>query len=312
MKLNEDVLTQAASWYVDLRMAQPDDDVHDAHRQWLAEDSRHYDAWKRVQRLQKKLAILPSDIQQDTFDKARHSRRQMIKTLTLVLTVGGAGGIAYKQQAFSSLMADYRTAVGERKTIELSDGSLVHLNTDTAIDVSYSDTIRAIRLRRGEILIETAKTSLAQDFVVITAQGTIKALGTRFQVRTNADQAWVGVTKHAVEVHALASKDTVKVQAGQAMNFTQQTHDVISLMPANTDAWMSGMLIVSNWRLDTFMSELSRYHKGLLRCDSAVANIRISGAFNVADTQMVLENLSSTLPVKVRYFTRYWAQVEAN
>ncbi|KKM75447.1 hypothetical protein LCGC14_1390200, partial [marine sediment metagenome] len=27
--LDEDVLTQAASWYVDLRMAQPGDDVHD-------------------------------------------------------------------------------------------------------------------------------------------------------------------------------------------------------------------------------------------------------------------------------------------
>ena len=81
-------------------------------------------------------------------------------------------------------------------------------------------------------------------------------------------------------------------------------------MPVNMDAWIQGMLIVSNWRLDQFLNELGRYHKGTLHCDAGVASLRISGAFNVNDTRSVLENLSSTLPVKVRYFTRFWAQVE--
>lgn len=310
MKLNEDILTQAASWFVDLRNAQPGDVIFEAHQAWLNADSRHYDAWKRVERLQKQLQLVPNEIRQGTLEKARQSRRQLVKTLVVVLTVSSAGGVAYKQRAFSSLMARYRTDTGEHKTIELADGSKVFLNTNTALDVSFSDDVRELTLYRGEIIVETGKGMPQQDFIVKTLQGRVKALGTRFQVRCNDGETWVGVSKHAVEVLSEQASKAVEVQAGHCMSFDTLKHSPLSLMPLNMDAWTQGMLIVSNWRLDQFINELGRYHKGALRCDPAVASLRISGAFNINDTQSVLENLSSTLPVKVRYFTRFWAQIE--
>jgi transmembrane sensor len=310
MKLNEDILTQAASWFVDLRNAKPGDVIYQAHQDWLVADSRHYDAWKRVERLQKQLQLVPTEIRHETLEKARHSRRQLIKTLVVVLTVGSAGGVAYKQRALSSLVAQYRTTTGERKTIELADGSKVYLNTNTALDVNFSDRVRELILYRGEVIIETGKGLPSQDFIVKTAQGSVRALGTRFQVRCHDRETWVGVSKHAVEVLSEQASKAVKVQAGHCMSFDTLKHSPLSLMPFNMDAWTQGMLIVSNWRLDQFINELARYHKGALRCDAAVASLRISGAFNINNTSSVLENLSSTLPVKVRYFTRYWAQVE--
>ncbi len=309
MKLNEDILTQAASWFVDLRSAQPGDAIYEAHQVWLAADSRHYDAWKRVERLQKQLKIVPNEIRQGTLEKARQSRRQLIKTLVVVLTVGGAGGVAYKKRSLSSLMARYHTSPGEQNTIELADGSKVSLNTNTALDVSFSDDVRELTLYRGEIIIETGKGIPKQDFIVKTAQGTVKALGTRFQVRCNDGETWVGVSKYAVEVKAEKASNAVKVQAGHCLSFDINKPSSLRLMPNNMDAWTQGMLIISNWQLDQFITELGRYHKGALRCDPAVASLRISGAFNINDTRSVLENLSSTLPVKVRYFTRFWAQV---
>ncbi|WP_417510365.1 FecR domain-containing protein [Methylophaga sp.] len=310
MKLTEDILTQAASWFVDLRSAQPGDAIYEAHQAWLAADSRHYDAWKRVERLQKQLKIVPNEIRQGTLEKARQSRRQLIKTLVVVLSIGGASGVAYKQRTFSTWIAQYRTGTGERKTIQLADGSQVSLNTDTALDVDVTDHARELILYRGEILVETGKGKPQQDFIVKTAQGSIKALGTRFQVRCHADATWVGVSQHAVEVMPEKASKAVKVQAGHCTRFNTLKHGSVSLMPVNMDAWIQGMLIVSNWRLDQFLNELGRYHKGTLHCDAGVASLRISGAFNVNDTRSVLENLSSTLPVKVRYFTRFWAQVE--
>ena len=59
-----------------------------------------------------------------------------------------------------------------------------------------------------------------------------------------------------------------------------------------------------------FIEELGRYRPGVLRCDPAVQGLSISGAFRIDDTDTVLENLSKTLPVKVRYVTRYWASIE--
>jgi transmembrane sensor len=38
--------------------------------------------------------------------------------------------------------------------------------------------------------------------------------------------------------------------------------------------------------------------------------LRISGAFHLGNTDTVLDNLTSTLPVRIRRFSRYWVSVE--
>lgn len=71
------------------------------------------------------------------------------------------------------------------------------------------------------------------------------------------------------------------------------------------------MLTVIDWRLGDFITELSRYRPGVLRCDPGIAHLRLSGAFRIDNTDTILENLSQSLPVTVRFITRYWATVEA-
>ncbi|MNN82081.1 fec operon regulator FecR [compost metagenome] len=71
------------------------------------------------------------------------------------------------------------------------------------------------------------------------------------------------------------------------------------------------MLSVDDWRLGDFIEELGRYRPGFLRCAAEVRGLSISGAFRIDDTDTVLENLGKSLPVKVRYLTRYWASIEA-
>ena len=85
----------------------------------------------------------------------------------------------------------------------------------------------------------------------------------------------------------------------------------ITAAPAGAGAWSQGMLTVIDWRLGDFITELSRYRPGVLRCDPGIANVRLSGAFRIDNTDTILENLSQSLPVTVRFITRYWATVEA-
>ena len=59
-------------------------------------------------------------------------------------------------------------------------------------------------------------------------------------------------------------------------------------------------------RLDAFAAELARYRAGIVRCDPDVADLRISGAFQLNNTDSVLQALPALLPVQVTYRTSYW------
>ena len=89
-----------------------------------------------------------------------------------------------------------------------------------------------------------------------------------------------------------------------------RTHGAVLPLEAGTGAWSGGQLVVSGWPPGGVIDELSRYRPGHLVCDPAVAGLRVSGAFQLGDTDRVLDNLSGTLPVRINRFTRYWATVE--
>src|SRR3546814_8640040 len=99
-----------------------------------------------------------------------------MKTIAVLGMTLPAAWLAYR---YVPGTADYRTAVGERRRIVLADGSQVHLNTSTDMDVRYSERARVLQLQRGEIYIQTAPDAhgLARPFLVETAQGRLRALG---------------------------------------------------------------------------------------------------------------------------------------
>ncbi len=69
------------------------------------------------------------------------------------------------------------------------------------------------------------------------------------------------------------------------------------------------MISARNMRLDDFLSELGRYRHGVLRCSEAVAGLRVSGTYQVGDTDQVLALVAQALPVSVTYRSRYWVTV---
>jgi len=304
-------LEAAARWYVDLRGEVPDEAVREAHRRWLERDPRHVQAWERLARLQDKLGQVTPGVARSTLASARAKRRDVLKVLSILLMAGGAGTLAWNTTSLPTLMAGQRTGTGERRRVRLDDGSQLQLNTATAVDIRYSANVREIRLLEGEIQIETAADTLARPFVVHTAEGSIRALGTRFVVRRDAEQSLVSVQEHAVEVRcADLSGPVVRVDAGQQLSFRRDAIDTVQRAAPQADAWTRDMLVVNDWRLGDFVRELQRYRPGHLGCDPAVAALRISGAFHLGSTDTVLDNLTSTLPVRIRRFSRFWTRVE--
>ncbi len=120
-----------------------------------------------------------------------------------MLVLGGSGYLGWNVQQHTSLgnaWADYRTSVGQRRRIELADGTQINLNTHTAIDVAFDGHQRLIRLREGEVLIHTGTRGGHLPFYVETHQGRVQALGTRFTVRQLPDATRVGVLEERVEI----------------------------------------------------------------------------------------------------------------
>src|SRR3546814_10885657 len=95
----------------------------------------------------------------------------------------------------------YATDLGEQRTERLPDGTRIILNTQTAVAVRYSRQRREIALQHGEAMFEVAHDA-ARPFVVATGDGSVTALGTRFQVRNEGAGAIVTLLEGSVEVRS--------------------------------------------------------------------------------------------------------------
>ncbi len=311
MALDHATLEAAARWYVDLRCDDANEATQEAHRRWLEGAPGHRQAWDRLIQLQERFDRVGPGIARPTLNSARVKRREVLKVLSLLLAAGGAGTLAWRTTALPSLVADQRTATGQSKSVRLEDGSRVQLNTATAMNIHYSPDLRELQLLSGEILVETARDAQARPFVVHTREGSIRALGTRFIVRCEEVQTRVCVLEHAVEVRTAINTPAVRVEAGQQLWFSQDVAGRVQPASPDADAWTRGMLVVNNWRLEALILELQRYRPGHLGCQPEVAALRISGAFHLSNIDTILENLCSTLPVRIRQFSRYWTRVES-
>jgi transmembrane sensor len=307
--LDRSTLEAAATWYVDLRMGTPCESILLAHRKWLESDPRHRQAWERVDRLQATLGRVSPDIASPTLHSAQVHRRSVLKVLSLLLVSGGAGTLVWRTTPLPDLMADLATGTGEHREIRLEDGSRLQLDTATAVNLRLTAQLREVHLLHGAIAIQTAKDR--RPFIVHTDQGSIRALGTQFVVRSAEGNTRVSVQQHAVEVRPAMLPDTpVVLPAGQQLSFTAHHVQRPQTADPQVDAWTRGVLVASNWRLDDFLAELQRYRPGYVECAPGCAGLRVSGAFFLGDTDRVLQTLAQSFPIKVRSFTRYWVRVQ--
>lgn len=313
------VLQQAAEWFAVLRSASVSASDVQQWREWCDADSMHRVAWARVEEISGRFEQLP-DVDKahtrSTLDIAaqrQRNRRRAVKMLTLLCTAGSASWLASQVMPWQAWSASYRTATGERRQVQLADGSNIWINTASAMDAEYGESLRRIRLYAGEILIETAHDSNTpvRPFVVDTQQGRMRALGTRFSVRQLDGASHLAVYEGAVEVSPADGGESKVIRANEQVRFTAQGIDEISPAQFAQQAWTGGMLVADNMRLEDLLAELSRYRRGHLGCDPAVADLRVVGAYSLNDPERILAALEATLPIRIRRTMSWWVVAEA-
>ncbi|WP_322077522.1 FecR domain-containing protein [Burkholderia cepacia] len=311
------VARRAVEWWVDRQAGRTGEAFDAALARWRAEDPAHDAAWRHIETMQHRLGGLTAGLDPQAAHAALLSpragrRRAAVKALAVLLFAGGAAWMAEPARRAAIWPADLRTAVGERRTVTLADRTVVVLDTDTALDVRFDAAARRLRLLRGTIMVTSGHDDRvpARPLVVATAQGELRPLGTRFAVRQRDGATRVEVFAGAVRVQPDdAAAGARVIAAGEGADFTRDAIGVQAPLDAYASAWTSGMLVASRMRLADLVAELDRYRRGSLRCDAAVADLRVSGTYPLDDPARVLDTLKATLPIDVHYLTRYWATV---
>ncbi|HAW5481040.1 TPA: fec operon regulator FecR [Escherichia coli] len=302
-------LRSASHWYAVLSGERVSPQQKARWQQWFEEDKDHQWAWQQVESLRSQLGSVPGDVASRALHDTHLTRRHVMKGLLLLLGVGG-GWQLWQSEAGEGLRADYRTAKGAVSHQRLEDGSLLTLNTQSAADVRFDAHQRAVHLWYGEIAITTAKDAQRRPFRVMTRQGQLNALGTEFTVFQQDNATRVTVQQHAVEV-ILTNRPQEKriVKAGESLQFSASDFGALASADDESAAWTQGVLSFSDKPLGEVIATLGRYRNGVLRCDPAVAGLRLSGTFPLKNTDAILTVIAQTLPVKIQSVTRYWINI---
>jgi len=304
------IVEQASEWLMLHWGGELRGEQRHAFAQWQAADAEHRRAWQRLQQLQHTLGGVPADsaraVLRDTPDT---QRRAALKLLGALLMVGGSGYLVRRSEPWQAAFAEHRTATGEIRYVTLSDGTRLDLNSDSAVDVRFSATERRIRLIRGEILLTSGHDAL-RPLIVETAAGDVQALGTRFAVRELGEGSRVDLYEGRVRVTPMHGA-AVQMNAGDSLWFDQRQTLALPAVGANGSSWTEHRLIAERQPLGEFVTQLSRYRPGLLRCDPAVSGLLLTGVFPLNDTDAILAALERSLPVHVQAVTRYWVTIKA-
>lgn len=315
------VVRQAIEWMMRLNNHSASPRMRQRCEQWRVAHPDHECAWQRVVAmnadLHSRFQALPAG--GAVFDALENSaqrlgRRQALKLLSGVLIVGASAYLARDVLPWQQWSADFSTGVGERRGIVLTDGTRLRLNTDTAVDQDFSPTQRLIRLNKGEILVRCsadAQSATSRPLLVSCRHGVFEGQSARFVVRQESDHTRLSVTEGSVLIRS-PGEGSVTVQAGQSYSVNGQRVERIPQLDMDPGAWADGLIVTRNMRLGDFLAEVSRYRHGYLGCTQDIADLRLSGVFRLEDTDKLLAMLPQTLPVQLKYRTRWWVTLQRN
>ena len=231
--------------------------------------------------------------------------------LTGALALAGTGAAAaYVGNAFyplNNVAADAATATGERRRYLLSDGSQLLLDARSRVDLDFTAAYRQVRLLDGAVTVSVAPDA-RRPFLVQTAQGTVRALGTRYMVRQQAQRTVVVVHEHEVEVETMSGAHGT-IRAGTGARFDNARMDTPRAELMAEAAWESGWVEARGRPLAEVVAALRPYRSGTLRVSMAAGGLPVSGHFPLDDTDAALDSLQDLMPIQVRRFTPWFVSI---
>lgn len=210
--------------------------------------------------------------------------------------------IAQPQAQFEQIT----TAVAQRQSITLSDGTRVELNAHTHIEVAMNPSERRVRLDVGEAFFSVEKEP-SRPFIIETPAGSVRVTGTTFNVRTEAKSSLeVTVVEGSVQVRtdaAAPASPPILLSAGNQLSRTASGVSVTTLPTRTLEdalAWRQGQIVFNGVPLREALAQLSRYHNRPMTVSDSAANLLVGGRYSLDDPSGFFTALHEFLPVHVK------------
>jgi transmembrane sensor len=301
------VSEQAIDWMVRLRAGTPDAALLERFNAWLAMDRAHSQAWATLQdrlggsfntvrALDRRLPGQASEARQVLL-QPHGSRRDALRVIAGLGLLGGGVWLGAGSQLGDALLADLHTGRGERQDFNLADGSRLSLNANSAVDLRFDDKQRLVILRHGELVIDVAPDP-RRPLRVRTAEGEVRALGTRFLVAQEQDASRLVVLQHSVEARLFDGTVQV-VQEGQSALLHARQIALLAGDQRRRADWLNGRLNVLDESLEQVVDALRPYSRGFVRVAPQVRGLRVQGVFPLDDPNRAFNALAETLPIRV-------------
>lgn|GEM_PF-735765 len=217
-------LAEASAWIVTLHGPERTAGVESGFQRWLAESPTHRyafehatETWNSTRASVRRSAQVDVSVPDKRNEQPRWRRARAVAALAASLLIGAVGVLIFVQQS------GLQTAVGERRTMVLDDGTQVTLNTATRLSVDYDKHRRHVRLEAGEAHFEVARRP-AWPFVVTVGDREVTALGTSFLVRRDSVRIAVTLLEGKVRVTSMAV-------AARSSSGTTTTGEPVASMP---------------------------------------------------------------------------------
>lgn len=334
-------LDRAIEWIEQLKES---DAESEGFIDWLTDSPRHVEAFMQAMTLEQRLAALPLehwalDTPCETNAAGSNEATNVVQLAPPAVSVPRspsrrkhmwllAAGVAALALCGGMLMhvfsdsRNFTTAIGEQRIIQLQDGSIVNLNTDSRIKVRMSAKGRDIQLLQGQALFKVHQDA-ARPFRVHAGDSIIQAVGTQFDVYRRAQNVTVAVIEGRVRVtpgrsagtraeSAPGEKNSSRQDAGaSAMLSTGEQLDIrrdgrIVHRPvanlAQATAWQQRRLMFDEETLANIVAEFNRYNRQRFHIDDAkVAQRRFSGIFDADAPESLAQLLARDSGLTVEY-----------
>lgn len=201
------------------------------------------------------------------------------------------------------LQADVMTATAELQTVILPDGSRVDLGPESAIDMTFAEGKRQVRLLKGSAFFEVSPDE-SSPFHVEAGNALVIVLGTAFEVGRVADATLVAVQHGRVRVEDLRTdrRRSDTLQAGEWTR-VRATGDVQrgELKADEVASWRHGRLVALNRPAGEIVDDLRHYYPGTILVQSrAFARRQVSGIYDLGDARRTLRDLALSHGARVR------------
>jgi transmembrane sensor len=313
----------ASDWIVKLdRGLTADEEI--ALQEWLQADTQNHDVlmemtrlWDKMDAMTRLTGLFPTPAK-PKLSKPRHlwQTYSAIAASFVLATMLGVWALL-GDSLFSDRLGDnvYQTAIGEQSNIMLPDGTKIVLNTNSKLEVSYSNNARILQLHQGELNVSVAKDP-SRPLSVIAAGQIIQAIGTEFNIEiTDQQKIELVVTEGKVKVGVqnpsekptsnpepqFLSVDARTVSAGEKL-MLGDSNEAITEVSADDIAvklsWRSGNLIFRGESLEEAVKEVGRYTSvEFVFMNEDLKKMRVAGLFKAGDVEGLLATLRENFDI---------------